>query len=86
MEVEQIIKFRIEFGGMTDEKIVDHISNHLDNYFSNLNLLIFLQQGINFIEGFIDYSQRDIKKIELIEIFKNEISRISRKIEIKNCG
>lgn len=86
MEIEKTIKFRIEFGGMTDEKIVDYISNHLDNYFTSRNLLIFLQQGVNFIEGFIDYSQKQIERTEAIDLFRNEIKRISDKIEIKNCG
>lgn len=86
MAIEQTINFRIEFGGITDEKIVDHISNHLDCFFNDQKLLIFLQQGINFIEGFIDYSQRQMERTEVIEIFKNEITRINNKIEIKNCG
>lgn len=85
MNIELPIMYRIELKGKTGEEYLDHITNILDNYCKERKLLLFVQHGIDFMEGFVDYSVNLGRRTELIEDFRNEIEKIDDKIEIVYC-
>lgn len=85
MKEEQPILYRIEFKDKTGEEYLDQITNLLENYCRDQKLLLFVQQGVDFIEGFLDFTVNPLERNLVIENFKNEIARIDNKIEIKYC-
>jgi hypothetical protein len=85
LEKTQIIMYRIELKGKTGEEHLDYITNILDNYCSERKLLLFVQQGIDFMEGFVDYYVNKGERTELIKDFRSEIEKIDDKIEIVYC-
>jgi hypothetical protein len=85
LKEEQPILYRIEFKDKTGEEYLDQITNLLENYCRDQKLLLFVQQGVDFIEGFLDFTVNPLERNLVIENFKNEIARIDNKIEIKYC-
>lgn len=85
MNIELPIMYRIELKGKTGEEYLDHIIKILEDYCRERKLLLFVQQGIDFMEGFLDYCVNKGERIEIIKNFRNEIEKIDDKIEIVYC-
>lgn len=75
--IESIYNFRFDFNDLSNEDDVNHICKTLDSIFNPVNIIVFIQAGNNFVEGFIEdiYKQHELDSI--IDLFK----KASRKIE-----